>query len=135
MSNEIKTLTERHKKFADDYIKTGEKANAYMRAYPNVKKMETAAAAATRLLKNVNVLTYIEERNKQLDDDNIADMKEVKRFWTNTMRDREEALRDRIKASECIARSESAFLEKVEHSGSIDINSKVKLIDKYLEDD
>jgi phage terminase small subunit len=105
-----------------------------MRAYPNVKKMETAAAAATRLLKNVNVQTYIEERSKQLDDQNIADMKEVKRFWTNTMRDVEEPTRDRIKASECIARSEGAFLEKVEHSGTVDINSKVKLIDKYLDE-
>ena len=55
-------MTEKQKIFANEYLIDLNATRAYRAAYPSVKKDETAAAAATRLLKNVNVQKYIQER-------------------------------------------------------------------------
>ena len=46
-------------------------------------------------------------------------MQEVKEFWSELMRDEETDKRDRLKASEYIAKTNGAFLDKVEHSGEV----------------
>ena len=53
-------LTEKQKRFADEYIIDLNATRAYKVAYPNVKNDETAKAAASRLLTNVNVKAYID---------------------------------------------------------------------------
>lgn len=58
-------MTEKQKRFADEYLIDLNATRAYKGAYPNVKKDETAAAAAARLLRNVKVATYIEKRIKE----------------------------------------------------------------------
>lgn len=55
-------MTERQKRFAEEYLIDLNATRAYKAAYPNVKKDETAAAAAARLLKNVKVKAYIDEQ-------------------------------------------------------------------------
>lgn len=57
-------MTEKQKIFADEYLIDLNATRAYRVAYPNVKKDETAASAATRLLRNVNVQEYIDKRMK-----------------------------------------------------------------------
>lgn len=120
-------LTEKQKRFADYYIETGNATESYHRAYGG--KRTTADANGTKLLGNTRVKEYIKERNKQLESDRIADMEEVKKFWTNTMRDDEADVRDRLKASEYIAKTNAAFIEKQEvkseTEGKLDINIKV----------
>lgn len=55
-------LTPKQKVFADEYLIDLNATRAYKVAYPNVKKDEVAAAAATRLLRNVKVAAYTRER-------------------------------------------------------------------------
>lgn len=55
-------MTEKQKIFADEYLIDLNATRAYKAAYPAVKKNETAAASATRLLKNVNVSQYVSKR-------------------------------------------------------------------------
>lgn len=55
-------MIERQKRFAEEYLIDLNATRAYKAAYPNVKKDETAAAAAARLLKNVKVKAYIDEQ-------------------------------------------------------------------------
>lgn len=55
-------LTKCRKIFADEYLIDLNGTRAYKAAYPNVKKDETAAAAAARLLKDVKVQEYIDKR-------------------------------------------------------------------------
>lgn len=55
-------MTEKQKVFADEYLVDLNATRAYKVAYPAVKKEETAAAAAARLLRNVKVAEYISER-------------------------------------------------------------------------
>lgn len=58
-------ITEKQKRFADEWLVDLNGTRAYKAAYPSVKKDETAKAAASRLLTNVNVKTYIQERQKE----------------------------------------------------------------------
>ena len=111
------TLSEQQKKFADYYIESGNASESYQRAGYKAKG-NVAEAAASRLLRNVKVIEYITERNKQLENARIADMEEVKQFWTLTMRSGEADLKDRLKASEYIAKTNAAFIEKQEISGT-----------------
>nr|DAE57549.1 MAG TPA: Terminase small subunit [Caudoviricetes sp.] len=58
-------ITEKQKRFADEWLVDLNGTRAYKAAYPSVKKDETAKAAASRLLTNVNVKAYIQERQKE----------------------------------------------------------------------
>lgn len=58
-------MTEKQKIFADEYLVDLNATRAYKVAYPSVKKEETAAAAAARLLRNVKVAEYISERMEE----------------------------------------------------------------------
>ena len=55
-------LTPKQKIFADEYLIDLNATRAYKVAYPSVKKDETAAAAAARMLRNVKVADYIQKR-------------------------------------------------------------------------
>ena len=79
-------MNERQKRFADEYIISGNGTQAYMIAYPNIKKETTARAAASRLLANVNVKSYISERLEELKKDSIAEQDEVLQYLTSVMR-------------------------------------------------
>lgn len=57
-------LTPKQKIFVDEYLIDLNATRAYKMAYPNVTKEETAAAAGARLLRNVKVEEYIQERMK-----------------------------------------------------------------------
>lgn len=60
----MKKLTEKQKRFSDEYLVDLNATRAYKKAYPSVKKDETAAQAGSRLLRNVNVKEYIDKRIK-----------------------------------------------------------------------
>lgn len=58
-------MTDKQKIFADEYLIDLNATRAYRVAYPNVKKDETAAAAAARMLRNVKVASYIQDRMEE----------------------------------------------------------------------
>lgn len=120
-------ITAKQKMFADGYIKTGNAKQSYINAGYSARE-NAAEAAASRLLRNVKVRDYIRQRNKELDKNTIADMQEVKEFWTNLLRDKETDTKDRLKASELIAKTNGAFLDRIENSGiiKIDIANELK---------
>lgn len=60
----LMALTPKQKIFADEYLIDLNATRAYKVAYPSRKKDETAAAAGARLLRNVKVADYIQERMK-----------------------------------------------------------------------
>ena len=107
-------LTPKQQAFADYYIQTGNATESYKRAYPSCKKDDTARANASRLLTNANIVSYVAEKQKELESNRMANMEEVREFWSETMRNTENAMKDRLKASEMIARTSGAFLDKVE---------------------
>lgn len=47
----------------------------------------------------------------------IASRAERQQFWTNVMRDKEQQMRDRLKAAELLGKSEADFVERQEITG------------------
>ncbi len=68
-----KKLTVKQQAFADAYVELGNATQAYLKVYPNVKKEETASVAGSRMLGNVKVKAYIDERMEQLQSERVAD--------------------------------------------------------------
>ena len=58
-------LTEKQKRFCDEYLIDLNATRAYKVAYPNVKKDDTARANGSRLLTNANIKEYLDERIKE----------------------------------------------------------------------
>ena len=79
-------LTIKQKQVADDFIITGNRTKSYLKFYRNVKNKKTAAAAASRLFSTPEVKDYIESKMKELDEELIADQREILRGLTRQFR-------------------------------------------------
>ena len=79
-------LRGKQRKFADNYIKSGNATEAYVNAGYKVRSNETARANASRLLTNANVKAYIEMRLKQLESAKLATAQETLEYLTSVMR-------------------------------------------------
>ncbi|MEH6957254.1 terminase small subunit [Neobacillus drentensis] len=119
----MEKLNVKQKRFADYYMESGNAAASYVKAGYEAEG-NAAEVNASRLLRNAKVLEYIKDRNEQLDVKFIADITETKRFWTEILRDGNADMRDRLKASEYIAKTNGAFVEKKELHGAF--NNKIE---------
>ena len=72
-------LTAKQRLFADEYIKSGNATQAYIKAGYQVKSDGVAAAASIRMLRNVKVKSYIDAKMAEIESHKIADAKEVKK--------------------------------------------------------
>ena len=96
-------LTPKQKAFADEYLICGNATEAYKKA--GYKNYKSAGVEASKTLKNPKISAYIAERQKQIDDSRIADVKEVMEFYSAVMRgevkdqfDMDASLTDRLSA-------------------------------------
>ncbi len=111
-------MTEKQKRFCDEYLIDLNGTRAYKAAYPSVKSDDTAAAAATRMLRNVKVHEYIEQRTEELRSAKTATAAEVMEFLTEVMRNENEGSVSRLKAAELLGKRFGLFTEKVNVSGA-----------------
>lgn len=118
-------MTPRQKKFADNYLRSG---NATQSAIKAGYSKASAKVQGSRLLTYDNIKMYIQSKQKELDKESIADMEEIHSFWTDVVRDDENLMNDRLRASELFARANGAFLDRVEQSGQV--NLKVEWLDE-----
>lgn len=79
-------LTSKQRLFADEYIKSGNATESYIKAGYSVKTNSSAKAASSRLLTNVNLKTYIDAKMAEIESHKIADAKEVLQFYTRVLR-------------------------------------------------
>lgn len=137
-------MTEKQKRFADEYIISLNGTEAYMKAYPHIKKPETAAAAASRLLTNVNVKNYIKDRLEEIENKTIAKQEEVLKYLTAVMRgetlsevvvvegegegystarrvDKAPDERERLKAAELLGKRYGLYTDKVDMTQALTI--------------
>ena len=117
-------MTLKQKAFADYYIATGNATESAIKAGYSKK---TATVIGHENLRKPYIADYIRERNAAIANDRIATMTEVKEFWTNTLRDEEVDRKDRLKASEYISKVNGAFLDKIEHSGSVNADITITI--------
>lgn len=82
-------LTAKQRLFADEYIKSGNATQSYIKAGYQIKSDNVAAAASIRMLRNVKVKSYIDAKMAEIESHKIADAKEVLQFYTRVLREEE----------------------------------------------
>lgn len=95
-------LTEMQRRFCDYYI---ENPNATQAAIKAGYSENSAHVIGNENLTKPAIASYIKARNDMLESVRIADMREVKEFWTDILRDNFESLDERLKASDYLAKS------------------------------
>lgn len=138
-------MTKKQKIFADEYLIDLNATRAYKVAYPNVKNDVTAAAAASRLLRNVKVQEYIAQRMAEKESKRIADQDEVLKYLTSVLRGESTAQeivvegtgdgcseartmekapseKERLKAAELLGKRYALFTDKVDMDTDMDLN-------------
>lgn len=79
-------LTAKQKKFADNYIKTG---NATQSAIDAGYSKKTAPTIASENLIKPNIKAYIDKKMREIESDRIMDAQEALEFLTNVVRGKE----------------------------------------------
>lgn len=122
-------MNAKQRKFADEYLIDCNATQAAIRAGYNEK---TAYSQGQRMLKNVEVKTYIEEQLERLHNEKTADAQEVLEYLTAVMRgehteqtlqligegvqkiaDIDVSAKERIKAAELIGKRYGMFKDNV----------------------
>ncbi|KRL40721.1 terminase small subunit [Liquorilactobacillus nagelii] len=129
-----KRLTVKQKKFADEYIISGNATSAAVKAGYSKNYAHTND---NKLLQNTTVKSYLTNKLKELDSAKVADMKEVMEYLTSVLRgeqtetvatakglydDVEVSAKDRIKAAELIGKRYGAWTDKKEINGDLTID-------------
>ena len=84
-------LTDKQRKFCDEYLIDCNATRAYKAAYPNVKKDSSAAVCAAKLLRIAKVQEYINQQLDKISSEKTADAKEVMEYLTSVMRGESQA--------------------------------------------
>lgn len=110
-------LNRKQRLFCEEYIKTLNATKSYMEVYKCSKK--SAETQGSRLLQKVEIKEYIEERLNNVEKSKIADANEILEFLTSVARGEvkdqlgfETSVKDRIKASELLAKRYKLFDDK-----------------------
>lgn len=82
-------LTAKQRLFADEYIKSGNATQSYIKAGYSVKSEKVASVNATRMLRNAKVKSYIDAKMAKIESHKIADAKEVLQYLTRVLRGKE----------------------------------------------
>lgn len=123
-------MNERQRRFADEYIISGNATDAAIKAGYSSKYANTNAS---KLLQNTTIKSYIDERLDQLASEKIATQEEVLTYLTSVMRgetqeqtlisigelgqtitDIDVGAKDRIKAAELLGKRHRLWTDKVE---------------------
>jgi phage terminase small subunit len=118
----------RRKKFCELYVESGNAKQSYIKAGYSAKG-RTAEVNSSRMLRKTEVHQYINELNEKLETKSIADISQIKQFWTEVMFNEDIELRDRLRASEYLAKTCGAFIEKKEVLGNLNNNIEVIFVD------
>jgi phage terminase small subunit len=83
--------------------------------------VKAAKIAGIRNMKNDTVRYLIQQRQTKELKPQVFSRIERQIYWSDIMRDTEQDMKNRLKASELLARSEGDFLDRVEHTGDIEL--------------
>ncbi len=108
-------LTVKQEKWINEYIK----CNDYTTASRNAGyKGSDDNLKAMGYQNSIKFKELLEEKRRELSDSlnksTIAELDDIFEFWTKTLKDNDEYMKNRLKASELLAKAKGAFVEKVE---------------------
>lgn len=101
-------------RFVEEYIKTGNATQSYKTAYNQEMDTDTAKANGCRLLTNDNIKEAIEAKNREIADNSIATVAEIKRYLSDMLRNAEKPDKTILKAAELLLKTEGAFLDRAQ---------------------
>lgn len=104
-------LTPKQQLFCDYYLQSGNATESAIKAGYSKK---TARFVGSENLTKHNIKEYIKKYQDEQKSSRIADINEIKEFWTNLLRSDQYEPKDRIKASELLGKTAGAFLDKQE---------------------
>jgi phage terminase small subunit len=78
------------------------------------------------LLTFADIRKYLEQRNEEIKKANTADIGEIREFWSSAMRNEGEKMKDRIRASELLAKTYGAFIDRLETTDTQSIRDAMK---------
>ena len=138
-------MTEKQKRFCDEYLIDCNATRAYKTVYQNVKSDEVARKAGSRLLTNVDVKNYRADRMEEIHNEKTADAQEVIEYLTSVLRGESTAQeivvegtgdgcseartmekapseKEKLKAAELLGKRYALFTDKVETDVDMDLN-------------
>lgn len=147
-------LTEKQKRFCDEYLIDCNATRAYKAVYKNIKNDDVARANASRLLTNANIKKYIDVRMEEIHNKKTADAQEVIEYLTSVLRGESQSTeivvegtgdgcseartiekspseKDRLKAAELLGKRYGLYTEKIETDVDMELNINID----YGEDD
>lgn len=137
MPLKVRKINPRQQEFADYFIELGNAEEAALRAgYSKAY----ARGQSYKLLANVGIKTYIENRMEELKSERVADQQEILESLTKVLRgeakgtalvgvgmgeqevkDIKPTLAEKIKAAELLGRRFGMWTDKVKHEGAVPI--------------
>lgn len=138
-------MTEKQKRFCDEYLIDCNATRAYKTVYQNVKSDEVARKAGSRLLTNVDVKNYITEQMEKIHNEKTADAQEVIEYLTSVLRgesiaqeivvegtgdgcseartmEKAPSEKEKLKAAELLGKRYALFTDKIETDVDMDLN-------------
>lgn len=111
-------MKERRHKFACFYAESGNATESAKRAGYSEK---SAYSCGQRLLSYADVREEINRLQDEARKHRIANVIERQAFWSDTMRDTDCEMKDRLKASELLGKVQGDFRDRIELTGNVPV--------------
>lgn len=141
-------MTEKQKRFCDEYLIDCNATRAYKAVYKNIKNDSVARKAGSRLLTVVDVKKYIDARMEELHNEKTADAQEVIEYLSAVLRGESTAQeivvvgtgdgcseaktvekapseKERLKAAELLGKRYGLYTDKIEQTVDAELNITV----------
>lgn len=138
-------MTEKQKRFCDEYLIDCNATRAYKAVYKNIKNDGVARRNGSRLLTNADIKKYIDTRMEELHNEKTADAQEVIEYLTSVLRGESTAQeivvvgtgdgcskaktvekapseKERLKAAELLGKRYALFTDRVDMDTDMDLN-------------
>lgn len=111
----------RHEKFAQGIASGLSQRKAYRAAFPNANnwKDETVDSKASTLAKNEKVLARLRELAGETTSKAVMSIQERKEWLTEVVNDREENMKNRLRAVDTLNKMDGAYIENINVNGQI----------------
>lgn len=74
----------------------------------------------------------IKTQQNEIKNDKIKTVTDIQEWWSNQMDNLENSMKDRIRCSENLAKSQGGFVEKVELNANVAMTDRVKQVEAYI---
>lgn len=137
-------MTEKQKRFCDEYLIDCNATRAYKAVYRNIKSDVVAATNGGRLLRNAEVQKYISDQAEKLHSEKTADAQEVMEYLTSVMRGESQSSvlcligngmqetiekrpdeKERLKAAELLGKRYGLYTDKVDIDADMELNISI----------